>query len=246
MKTKFLTIGLVVALAGVAWAQAPQKTAPGAGPAAAPAVPGGDKSKTGYAIGYQVGMGLKEQGEQIDLKAVMAGMQDALGGAKPQITEAEIRETLLALQKRAQARMMEQAKAETDKNKKDGEAFLAANAKKPGFKTTKSGLQYKVIKEGTGATPKATDTVKTHYTGTFIDGEKFDSSVDRGEPAVFGVTQVIPGWTEALQMMKVGSKWQLVIPWDIAYGADGGGRMPPNKVLLFDIELLGIEGESVK
>jgi len=248
MKTKLLTIGLVVALAGVAWAQAPQKSAPaaGAGPAAAPAVPGGDKTKVGYAIGFQVGSSLKEQGEPIDLKAVMSGMQDALGDAKPAITEAEMREALIGLQKRAQARMMEQAKAETETNKKEGEAFLAANAKKPGFKTTKSGLQYKVIKDGTGAVPKATDTVKTHYTGTFIDGKKFDSSVDRGEPAVFGVTQVIPGWTEALQMMKVGSKWQLVIPWDIAYGADGGGRMPPNKVLLFDIELLGIEGESVK
>ena len=140
---------------------------------------------------------------------------------------------------------MEQAKAVSGKNKKEGEAFLAANAKKPGVKTTKSGLQYKVIKEGTGAVPKATDTVKTHYTGTLVDGTKFDSSVDRGEPAVFGVTQVIPGWTEALQLMKVGSKWQLAIPWDIAYGADGGGRMPPNSVLVFDIELLGIEGESV-
>ena len=109
-------------------------------------------------------------------------------------------------------------------------------------KTTKSGLQYKVIKEGTGAVPKATDTVKTHYTGTLVNGDKFDSSVDRGEPAVFGVTQVIPGWTEALQMMKVGSKWQLAIPAALAYGEQGpGGKIGPNCTLLFDVELLGIE-----
>lgn len=240
MKTKFLMMALVVALASVAWAQQQKAPAPAAG---APA----DPAKIGYAIGFQVGSSLKDQGEPIDLKAVLAGMQDAMGNAKPTMTEDEMRNVMIALQKRAQTRMMERARAEGEKNKKDGEAFLAANAKKPGVKTTKSGLQYKVIKEGTGKTPKATDTVKTHYTGTLIDGTKFDSSVDRGEPAEFGVTQVIPGWTEALQLMKVGSKWQLVIPSDLAYGPDGGqGRMPPNAVLVFDIELLDVLGESVK
>jgi FKBP-type peptidyl-prolyl cis-trans isomerase len=253
MKTKLLTIGLVVALTGIAMAQ--NKKAPVVGGGAAPGAPaaakGGaapedEKAKIGYAIGFHVGSSLKDQGEAIDIKAVVAGMQDAMGGAKPALTEAEMRAAMMGLQKRAQAKMAEQAKAEGEKNKKEGEAYLAANAKKPGVKTTKSGLQYKVLKEGTGKTPKATDTVKTHYTGTLVDGTKFDSSVDRGEPVEFGVTQVIPGWTEALQMMKVGSKWQLVIPWEIAYGADGGGRMPPNSVLLFDIELLDVVGESIK
>jgi FKBP-type peptidyl-prolyl cis-trans isomerase len=125
--------------------------------------------------------------------------------------------------------------------KAEGDAFLAENAKKEGVKSTPSGLQYKVLTEGDGAMPAATDTVKVHYTGTFIDGKKFDSSVDRGEPATFGVDQVIPGWTEALQLMKVGSKWQLAIPSDLAYGPQGrGAQMPPNSVLLFDVELIEI------
>jgi FKBP-type peptidyl-prolyl cis-trans isomerase FklB len=133
------------------------------------------------------------------------------------------------------------------KNIKAGEAFLAENAKKDGVKTTASGLQYKVVKSGSGKTPGLNDTVKVHYHGTLIDGTVFDSSVDRGEPVTFPVNGVIPGWTEALQLMKVGDKWQLVIPAKLAYGENGaGGKIGPNSVLQFDVELLAIEGADKK
>jgi FKBP-type peptidyl-prolyl cis-trans isomerase len=133
-------------------------------------------------------------------------------------------------------------KSAGDKNKKEGEAYLAANAKKPGVKTTESGLQYKVLKAGDGATPKKTDTVRVHYHGTLTDGTVFDSSVERKQPAEFPVNRVIPGWTEALQLMKVGDKWQVTIPSDLAYGEQGtpGGPIGPNSVLVFEVELLDI------
>ena len=128
----------------------------------------------------------------------------------------------------------------TERGKKEGEAFLAANAKAPGVKTTKSGLQYKVLKDGTGKSPAKTDTVTTHYKGTLIDGTQFDSSYDRNKPASFQVDGVIKGWTEALQMMKEGSKWQLFIPWDLAYGPEGRPGIPPNATLVFEVELLKV------
>jgi len=224
MKTKLFLMTCVVALAGVAWAQ----QQPGS------ALPADDKGKASYSIGYEIGNAMKKQGVAIDPKSFLAGLQDGLGGAKPAMTEKEMRDVLMAVQKEAAVRIPEQ-------NKKDGEAFLAANAKKEGVKSTKTGLQYKVLKEGTGKIPKATDKVKTHYTGTLIDGTKFDSSYDNGEPVTFPVNRVIPGWTEALQLMKVGSKWQLAIPAELAYGKDAPPSIGPNSVLLFDIELLGIE-----
>jgi FKBP-type peptidyl-prolyl cis-trans isomerase len=147
----------------------------------------------------------------------------------------------MELQKSAMAKAEEKQIAAAEKNLKAGEAFLAANAKKEGVKTTASGLQYKVIKAGTGASPKPTDIVKVHYTGTLVDGTVFDSSVQRGEPATFPVNGVIPGWTEALQLMKVGDKWQLVIPSKLAYGEQGPRAIGPNSTLIFDVELLGIE-----
>ena len=135
------------------------------------------------------------------------------------------------------------AKVAGDKNLKEGETFLAENAKKDGVKSTASGLQYKVLKSGSGATPKSSDEVKVHYHGKLIDGTVFDSSVDRGEPVTFPVTGVIPGWVEALQLMKVGDKWQIYLPSKLAYGAQGaGGKIGPNAVLVFDVELLGIGG----
>ena len=145
------------------------------------------------------------------------------------------------MEKSLRAKAEEKQKATAEKNLKAGEAFIAANAKKEGVKTTASGLQYKVIKTGTGASPKLTDTVKVHYHGTLIDGTVFDSSVQRGEPVTFPVNGVIPGWTEALQLMKVGDKWQLVIPAKLAYGEDGSGPIGPNSVLIFEVELLDIE-----
>ena len=139
------------------------------------------------------------------------------------------------------------AKAEGEKNKKEGEKFLADNKTKDGIKVTDSGLQYEVLKEGTGPKPKATDKVKVDYTGKLLDGTVFDSSVERGKPATFGVNQVIPGWTEALQMMPVGSKWRIFIPSDLAYGPRGAGKdIGPNSTLIFDVELLGIVTDDAK
>ena len=143
------------------------------------------------------------------------------------------------------AKMQAKQAESGEKNLKAGELFLAENGKKEGVKTTASGLQYKVVKSGSGKTPAVTDTVKVHYHGTLIDGTVFDSSVDRGEPVTFPVNGVIPGWTEALQLMKEGDKWQLVIPSKLAYGENGaGGKIGPNAVLQFDVELLGIEGDA--
>ena len=143
------------------------------------------------------------------------------------------------------AQMETKQKAAGEKNLKDGEAYLAANTKKEGVKATKSGLQYKVLKEGKGKTPKATDSVKVHYHGTLIDGSVFDSSVERGEPISFPVGGVIAGWTEALQLMKEGDKWQLVIPSKLAYGEQGpGGKIGPNSTLIFDVELLAVEAAN--
>jgi len=202
------------------------------------------KQRASYSIGANIGGNFKKQELDLDPKALAAGIADAFAG-KTQLTDAEMRETLNEFQKKAMSKMEAKQKVDGEKNVKDGEAFLAANAKKEGVKTLPSGLQYKVIKSGTGKMPKATDTVKVHYHGTLIDGTVFDSSVERGEPATFPVNGVIPGWVEALQLMKEGDKWQLVIPAKLAYGERGaGGKIGPNSVLIFDVELLSIEKSS--
>jgi len=198
------------------------------------------KQKTSYAIGLDIATSLKHQDIDVDAKALTAGIADGFAG-KPALTEEEQKTVIMELQKSAMAKAEEKQIAAAEKNLKAGEAFLAANAKKEGVKTTASGLQYKVIKAGTGASPKPTDIVKVHYTGTLVDGTVFDSSVQRGEPATFPVNGVIPGWTEALQLMKVGDKWQLVIPAKLAYGEQGPRSIGPNSTLIFDVELLGIE-----
>lgn len=200
-----------------------------------------DLKKESYAIGANVGRSIAEPGIEVDLDAFLAGFKAAYGKQELAMTPEEIGTAMQALQQKAMSAATAKAEEQGAAAKAAGEAYLAENAKKEGVKTTESGLQYKVVTEGTGEIPKAEDTVKVHYTGTFVNGEKFDSSVDRGEPAMFGVGQVIPGWTEALQMMKVGSKWQLAIPSDLAYGPEGRGpSMPPNSVLLFDVELIEI------
>ena len=198
------------------------------------------KQKTSYAVGVDIATSLKRQGVDLDEKALTAGISDGLAG-KPALTDEQQKAALMDLGKSLQAKAEEKQKAAAEKNLKAGEDFLAANAKKDGVKTTASGLQYKVIKSGTGATPKATDTVKVQYQGTLIDGTVFDSSVQRGQPVTFPIRGVIPGWTEALQMMKVGDKWQLFIPAKLAYGEEGPGPIGPNSVLIFEVELLGIE-----
>jgi len=198
------------------------------------------KQRISYSIGADVGSNFKRRDLEIDTKAFAAGFADAFGG-KPALTEAEMRETLNNFQKEMMAKMEAKQKTDGDKNVKAGEAFLAANAKKDWVKTLPSGLQYKVLKSGTGKTPKATDKVKVHYHGTLTDGTVFDSSVERGEPSEFGVTQVIAGWTEALQLMKECDKWQLVIPSKLAYGERAmGAKIGPSSVLIFDVELLSI------
>jgi FKBP-type peptidyl-prolyl cis-trans isomerase FklB len=162
------------------------------------------------------------------------------------MTDEEVKTAISGLQKDLQAKQQERAKVQGEKNKKEGEAFLAQNKTKAGVKTLPSGLQYKVITEGKGKTPKANDTVTVQYKGTLIDGTEFDSSYKRGQPATFPVNGVIKGWTEALQLMKEGSKWQLFIPADLAYGASGtpGGPIGPNAVLIFDVELVSIKAEE--
>jgi FKBP-type peptidyl-prolyl cis-trans isomerase FklB len=199
------------------------------------------RERASYAIGLDIGRTLRTQEMDVDIELFVQGLRDSLANTKAAFSEKEMHEAVLILKRDSQNRMEQKMKALAAQNKTEGDRFLALNAKKAGVKSTKSGLQYKVIKEGSGASPKATDQVRTHYHGTFIDGNVFDSSVERGEPAVFPVNGVISGWTEALQLMKVGSKWQLYVPSDLAYGVRGRGEIPPNSTLIFDVELLGIE-----
>ena len=200
------------------------------------------KEKASYSIGMDIGTGLKKQPIEIDPELLAKGIKDAFSGKKPLMTEQEVRETLTGLQKELMAKQQEQLKVQAEKNKKEGEAFLAENKKKEGVVTLPSGLQYKVIKEGTGKKPKRDDTVSTHYRGSLIDGKEFDSSYTRGQPATFPVSGVIAGWTEALQLMGEGAKWQLFIPSNLAYGERGaGGLIGPNATLIFDIELLSVQ-----
>ena len=204
-----------------------------------------EKSKISYAIGMSLGSQWKRNAlepDQVSLDDLRRGIQDAMAGAKTLLTEQEAQETLREFSQKQQAKMMEKRRLEAEANKKIGDAFLNENKLKPGVITLPSGLQYKVLKTGTGKSPKATDIVKVHYHGTLIDGTVFDSSVQRGEPVSFPVEGVIPGWVEALQLMKEGDKWQLVIPAKLAYGEQGaGGPIGPNSTLIFEVELLAIE-----
>jgi FKBP-type peptidyl-prolyl cis-trans isomerase FklB len=196
------------------------------------------KEKVSYIIGMDIGGNLKRQSVDVDPNILAKGVKDALAGGKPLLTEQEIQETMAAFQKEMMAKQSEVAK----KNKAEGEAFLAENKKKEWVKALPSGLQYKVIKAGTGKKPKSTDTVTVHYRGTLIDGTEFDSSYKRGQPVSFPVSGVIPGWTEALQLMGEGAKWQVFIPSNLAYGEKGAGRdIGPNATLIFEIELVSIQ-----
>jgi FKBP-type peptidyl-prolyl cis-trans isomerase FklB len=211
------------------------------------------KDKVSYSIGMDIGRNIKRQNLELNVDALSAGIRDAIAGGKTALTDDEAREVMNAYRTEMQAKQQSVAKEQGDKNKKEGEAFLAANKAKEGVKThtvtlpngTNAVLQYKVLTAGTGPKPSTNDTVITHYRGTLIDGTEFDSSYKRGEPATFPVTGVIKGWTEALLMMPVGSKWQLFIPSELAYGERGAGRqIGPNATLIFDIELIGIQDKA--
>jgi len=199
------------------------------------------KDKASYTIGVQIGSQLSMGKDELDVNKLMLGLKDALAGVEPRIKKEDMQKAMQEFQQTMQTKQQAKMKEMADKNAKEGETFLADNKKKDGVVTLPSGLQYKVITAGKGASPKATDTVVTHYRGTLIDGKVFDSSYDRNEPATFPVNGVIPGWTEALQKMKVGDKWQLFIPANLAYGENGAGPIAPNSVLIFDIELLEIK-----
>ncbi len=201
-----------------------------------------EKDKVSYSIGLDIGSTFKKQSMDINLDALNAGLKDAVSGNKPLLTEEQVKETMTAYSKTMMEKQAAVNKEAAAKNGAEGEKFLAENKSKEGVKTTQSGLQYKVVKEGNGPTPKESDTVVTHYRGTLINGKEFDSSIARNEPATFPVNRVIKGWTEALQLMKVGSKYQLFIPASLAYGERGAGQdIGPNQTLIFDVELLEIK-----
>jgi len=200
-----------------------------------------EAKKVSYIFGHNIGSRFKEDGIKIDLDSVLAGLKAALAGQPSQLNEEETNTTLQKFQQDMQAEQEKAAAAAGGENAKTGAEFLAANAKRKGVTTTASGLQYEVITKAEGPKPTKEDTVRVHYHGTLIDGTVFDSSVDRGEPAEFGVGEVIPGWTEALQLMPTGSKWKLFIPSKLAYGERGmNDDIPPNSTLVFEVELLGI------
>jgi len=204
------------------------------------------KDKFSYALGMNIGngykQGLEKQSVEFDADLIAQGVKDAMSGAKTRLTEEEAKAVLTEVQTEVNKQRQEKMKEAADKNKAEGEAFLAANKSKEGVVTLPSGLQYKILTAGIGPKPAASDQVNCNYRGTLIDGTEFDSSYKRGTPATFGVGQVIKGWTEALQLMPIGSKWQLFIPSSLAYGERGGpgGAIGPNEALIFEVELLSI------
>lgn len=200
------------------------------------------KEKASYSIGHELGTSLKKGNMEVNTDILMKGLKDGLSGAKSVLTDEQIKETMNTFQKEMMEKQQAVQKELGEKNKAEGTKFLAENKKKEGVVTTTSGLQYKVLKEGSGETPKETDTVVTNYKGTLLDGTEFDSSYKRNEPATFPVNRVIKGWTEALMLMKPGAKYQLWIPSELGYGERGVGKdIGPNSTLVFEVELLSIK-----
>jgi FKBP-type peptidyl-prolyl cis-trans isomerase len=195
----------------------------------------------GMSIGTQIGGNLKKQSVEVDWNLVSQGLKDAMSGGKTRLTQEEEQAVLTEVQNEVRKQQQEKMQQAAAANKTEGEAFLDANKVKDGVVTLPSGLQYKILTAGTGPKPTASDSVVCNYRGTLINGTEFDSSYKRGQPATFGVGQVIKGWTEALQLMPVGSKWQLFIPSTLAYGEKGPGEIGPNATLIFEVELLSIQ-----
>jgi FKBP-type peptidyl-prolyl cis-trans isomerase FklB len=230
-------------------AKAPvKKTGAAAKSAAAPALTT-RKQKFSYALGMNIGAGLganlKKQSVDVDSNLISQGLKDAISGGKTRLTQEEAQAVLTEVQNEVRKQQQEKAQQAGAANKTEGEAFLAANKSKEGVVTLPSGLQYKILTAGTGPKPTASDSVKCNYRGTLINGTEFDSSYKRGQPATFAVGQVIKAWTEALELMPVGSKWQLFVPSSLAYGERGAGaEIGPNATLIFEVELLSIEEKA--
>ncbi len=231
---------------GLAWILAAGLLAGTASAQETPAL-SSQKDKLSYALGMDLGGQFKKNSVDVDVDLFIKGLKDALANSKTLLTETEARAALTELQNEMRKKAMEAMKVAGDKNKKEGEEFLAGNKSKEGVVTLDSGLQYKILQAGNGKKPTADDTVICNYKGTLIDGTEFDSSYKRNQPATFPVKGVIKGWTEALQLMPVGSKWQLFIPSSLAYGERGaGGAIGPNATLIFEVELLSIKEPEKK
>jgi len=204
-----------------------------------------DKDKVSYALGMNLGANLKRDSVDIDTAIFVRALKDTVTGGKTLLTDSEARAALTQLQTEVRGKQMEKMKLAGEANKKEGDSFLAANKTKEGIVTLPSGLEYKILTQGTGPKPAATDTVVCNYRGTLINGTEFDSSYKRGQPATFPVSGVIKGWTEALQLMPVGSKWQLFLPAELAYGERGPSpEIGPNSTLVFEVELLSIQAKD--
>lgn len=200
------------------------------------------QDKVSYSIGLDIGRNLKQNSIKIEIDKFVQGLKDGISDTSSLLTQEEIAQVMTQFQQEMMQQKNNEMKAEGDKNKKAGEEFLKVNKTKAGVKTTASGLQYKVLKSGSGKTPKLTDTVVAHYKGTLIDGTEFDNSYKRGEPLTIPVSGVIKGWTEALQLMKEGDKWMLYIPSELGYGEFGAGNViGPNATLIFEIELISVK-----
>ncbi|MEX0936578.1 MAG: FKBP-type peptidyl-prolyl cis-trans isomerase [Pirellulales bacterium] len=239
MRIQWTVLCGVVLSASFALAQ--QAGAPAQRPASPGPQPQSDTHKASYFFGLNIGRNLKAEGLECDPAWIAQGIVDALRDAEPRAGQQELIKAVEAFQTDMAAKKAERDKVVGAKNQKDGAAFLASNKQRPGVQTTSSGLQYQVVKAGSGAKPKPTDIVQVHYRGTLLDGTEFDSSYDLGKPAEFGVSEVISGWTEALQLMPVGSKWKLVVPAELAYAEHGSGALiGPHATLHFEVELLDI------
>ena len=200
------------------------------------------KDKLSYSIGMNIGKSLKRDSVDVDTAILFRAIKDALAGGQPLMTDQEVQATLTNLQGELRKRQEQEMQQQAETNKKQGDAFLAANKTKDGVVALPSGLQYKILQEGQGPKPTATDSVTVNYRGTLLDGTEFDSSYKRGQPVSFPVGGIIKGWSEALQLMAVGSKWQLFVPADLAYGSRGAGpAIGPNATLVFEVELLSIQ-----
>lgn len=199
-----------------------------------------ENQRINYSLGYQIGGDLKRQRVAVDSEALLRGIEDAVNETEPLLSRQEMQAMLIELKRKVVAQQREERAAAEQKNREAGDAFLAANAKKDGVISLPSGLQYRVVEAGSGRQPAAEDTVTVHYRGTLIDGTEFDSSYSRNQPASFRADRVVPGWREALPLMKEGAKWELFLPAKLAYGERGAGKIPANSTLIFEVELLSI------